>query len=82
MDASAYQEINNKVDRLIEGYQQAADKHSTILQINRAGSMVGVFFANEPVINYETASKSDTEAFSSYYRIMAEEGIFLPPISI
>lgn len=79
MNRTAYDEINKKVDRLVEGYRLAADKHGIPLQINRAGSMVGVFFADEPVINYETASKSDTEAFATYYRTMAEEGIFLPP---
>ncbi|MDX8046580.1 glutamate-1-semialdehyde 2,1-aminomutase [Gracilibacillus sp. S3-1-1] len=79
MDESAYEGINQKVDRLIEGYRLAADKHGVPLQINRAGSMVGVFFAKEPVVNYETASSSDTEAFATYYRTMAEEGIFLPP---
>ncbi|WP_163582377.1 glutamate-1-semialdehyde 2,1-aminomutase [Gracilibacillus saliphilus] len=79
MDREAYDEINQKVDRLVEGYRLAADKHNVSLQINRAGSMVGVFFADEPVINYETAAKSDTEAFATYYRTMAEEGIFLPP---
>ncbi|UOQ87423.1 glutamate-1-semialdehyde 2,1-aminomutase [Gracilibacillus salinarum] len=79
MDRSSYDDINTKVDRLIEGYRLAAEKYNIPLQINRAGSMVGIFFANEPVINYETASKSNTEAFATYYRTMAEEGIFLPP---
>ncbi|WP_208592433.1 glutamate-1-semialdehyde 2,1-aminomutase [Gracilibacillus suaedae] len=79
MDRAAYDEINKKVDRLVEGYRLAADKHGVSLQINRAGSMVGVFFTDEPVMNYETAVKSDTEAFATYYRTMAEEGIFLPP---
>ncbi|WP_058307224.1 glutamate-1-semialdehyde 2,1-aminomutase [Gracilibacillus massiliensis] len=79
LDGASYQAINQKVDRLVEGYQQAAEKYNVPLQINRAGSMVGVFFADEPVINYETAAKSDTDAFASYYRSMAEEGVFLPP---
>ncbi|SFM05948.1 glutamate-1-semialdehyde 2,1-aminomutase [Gracilibacillus orientalis] len=79
MDRAAYDEISKKVDRLVEGYRLAADKHNVSLQINRAGSMVGVFFAEEPVVNYETAANSDTEAFATYYQTMAEEGIFLPP---
>ncbi|GAB2560726.1 glutamate-1-semialdehyde 2,1-aminomutase [Gracilibacillus alcaliphilus] len=79
LDRSSYEEINKKVDHLVEGYRLAADKHQIPLQINRVGSMVGVFFAEEPVINYETASKSDTGSFASYYRTMAAEGVFLPP---
>ncbi|WP_066194457.1 glutamate-1-semialdehyde 2,1-aminomutase [Gracilibacillus timonensis] len=79
LDRSSYQWINQQVDRLIEGYRLAADEYQIPLQINRAGSMVGIFFAEEPVINFETAKKSDTVAFASYYRTMMEEGIFLPP---
>ncbi|SHN08093.1 glutamate-1-semialdehyde 2,1-aminomutase [Gracilibacillus kekensis] len=79
MEPSEYEGINKKVDRLVEGYQQASEKYNIPIQINRACSMVGIFFADEPVINYETAAKSDTEKFASYYRSMAEEGVFLPP---
>ncbi|MGM8366333.1 glutamate-1-semialdehyde 2,1-aminomutase [Virgibacillus sp. W0181] len=79
VEQADYDEMNVKVDQLIEGYRAAADKHSIPLQINRAGSMVGVFFSNEPVTNYETAQKADLELFAKYYRGMIEEGIFLPP---
>ncbi|SER75037.1 glutamate-1-semialdehyde 2,1-aminomutase [Gracilibacillus ureilyticus] len=79
MTEEEYVAINRKVDRLVQGYREAADKHGISLQINRAGSMVGVFFADTDVVNYETASGSDVERFATYYRVMAEEGIFLPP---
>lgn len=41
--------------------------------------MIGFFFTNEEVVDFETAKTSDTELFADYYRLMAEEGIFLPP---
>src|SRR5699024_10861224 len=74
-----YDLMNQKIDRLIAGYQKAAETHDVPLQVNRAGSMVGVFFTDEPVINFETAQTSDTDLFAKYYRGMIEEGIFLPP---
>ncbi|SET69859.1 glutamate-1-semialdehyde 2,1-aminomutase [Oceanobacillus limi] len=76
---SSYEEINHKVERLMEGFRTAADENGIPLTINRAGSMVGVFFTDEPVINYETAQKSNLDYFAQYYRAMIEEGIFLPP---
>ncbi|MFC7061629.1 glutamate-1-semialdehyde 2,1-aminomutase [Halobacillus seohaensis] len=79
MDQAAYQKISKKVDRLIEGYKAAAEKYNVPLTVNRAGSMVGVFFTNEPVVNFETANQSDLEMFSRYYRGMIEQGVFLPP---
>ena len=74
-----YIEINRKVDTLVEGYRQAADDYDIPLQINRAGSMVGVFFTDQEVINFETAQSSDLDRFAKYYRGMIEEGVFLPP---
>lgn len=79
LDESSYEEINQKVDKLMEGYKQAAIDFQIPLQINRAGSMVGVFFTNEPVINFETAQSANLDYFAQYYRGMIEEGVFLPP---
>ncbi|GEN51901.1 glutamate-1-semialdehyde 2,1-aminomutase [Halobacillus faecis] len=79
MTEEAYAAINKKVDRLIEGYEQAAEKHNIPLTVNRAGSMVGFFFTNEPVTNFETANQSDLELFTRYFQGMIEEGVYLPP---
>ncbi|AGT32979.1 glutamate-1-semialdehyde aminotransferase [Geobacillus genomosp. 3] len=74
-----YKEFSRKAARLEEGLRQAAGKYDIPHTINRAGSMIGLFFTNEPVVNYETAKTSDLELFAAYYREMANEGIFLPP---
>lgn len=79
MTEEAYVSINKKVDRLIEGYQEAAEKHNIPLTVNRAGSMVGFFFTNEPVTNFETANHSDLDLFTRYFQGMIQEGIYLPP---
>ena len=79
MDEEAYAIINKKVDRLIEGFMSAAEKHNIPLTANRAGSMVGFFFTNDPVTNFETASASDLEMFTRYFQGMIKEGIYLPP---
>jgi glutamate-1-semialdehyde 2,1-aminomutase len=75
----SYIEFNRKADRLEEGLSKAASDYEIPHTINRAGSMIGFFFTNEPVINYEAAKTSNLEYFASYYRSMANEGIFLPP---
>ncbi|MBX0358888.1 glutamate-1-semialdehyde 2,1-aminomutase [Halobacillus sp. Nhm2S1] len=79
MTEEAYASINKKVDRLIEGYEQAAEKYNIPLTVNRAGSMVGFFFTNEPVTDFETANQSDLELFTHYFQGMIEEGVYLPP---
>ncbi|MBM7572010.1 glutamate-1-semialdehyde 2,1-aminomutase [Aquibacillus albus] len=79
MTPEEYDQINAKVDRLVDGYKSAAEEFNIPLQVNRAGSMVGFFFNENEVINYQSASESNLEHFASYYRMMIEEGIFLPP---
>ncbi|GAQ16736.1 glutamate-1-semialdehyde 2,1-aminomutase [Oceanobacillus picturae] len=79
LDKSSYEQINKKVDRLMEGFKEAAHAHDIPLQINRAGSMVGVFFTNQEVINYETAQSANLDYFAQYYIAMMEQGVFLPP---
>ncbi|RIU93688.1 glutamate-1-semialdehyde 2,1-aminomutase [Oceanobacillus picturae] len=79
LDKSSYEQINKKVDRLMEGFKEAAHAHDIPLQINRAGSMVGVFFTDQEVINYETAQSANLDYFAQYYRAMMEQGVFLPP---
>ncbi|MDQ0351169.1 glutamate-1-semialdehyde 2,1-aminomutase [Alkalibacillus filiformis] len=76
---ASYDEINRKADRLVEGIEKAAKDYGVPLQVNRAGSMLGFFFTDEEVVNFETAKTSDLEWFAKYYKVMAEEGIFLPP---
>lgn len=66
-------------DLLEAGFREAATKYNIPHTVNRAGSMIGFFFTNEDVVNYDTAKTADLELFADYYRLMAEEGIYLPP---
>jgi glutamate-1-semialdehyde 2,1-aminomutase len=47
--------------------------------VNRVGSMFTIFFTSEPVTNWESAKKSDTQRFGEFHRNMLERGIYLAP---
>ncbi|MGG3771936.1 glutamate-1-semialdehyde 2,1-aminomutase [Heyndrickxia faecalis] len=74
-----YAAFRRKADRLEQGFHEAAVKYDIPHTINRAGSMIGIFFTNEEVNNFASARTSDLDLFARYYRGMAENGIFLPP---
>ncbi|HLO10890.1 MAG TPA: glutamate-1-semialdehyde 2,1-aminomutase [Pseudoneobacillus sp.] len=74
-----YVEFERKATMLEKGIKSAAEKFDIPHTINRVGSMVGFFFTNEEVYNYETAKTSNLEYFTTYYREMANQGVFLPP---
>jgi glutamate-1-semialdehyde 2,1-aminomutase len=47
--------------------------------VNRVGSMFTIFFTGEPVTNWESAKKSDTQRFGEFHRRMLDRGIYLAP---
>lgn len=75
----SYKEFIRKADMLEVGLKAAAKKYDIPHTINRAGSMIGFFFTNEDVINYDKAKTSNLDYFAAYYREMANQGVFLPP---
>src|SRR5699024_386045 len=74
-----YAEMNEYVDQLVAGYEEAIKQNDIPNHINLAGSMIGVFFTIQEVINFATAQTSNLYYFTKYYRSMIDEGIFLPP---
>jgi len=47
--------------------------------INRMGSMFTVFFTSDPVNDFASASRADTELFARFFRGMLKNGVSLPP---
>ena len=79
LDAGSYEYFKKLGDQLEEGFRAAATKYNIPHTVNRAGSMIGFFFTNEDVVDFASAKTSDLQLFAEYFRLMAEEGIFLPP---
>ncbi|MBP2240609.1 glutamate-1-semialdehyde 2,1-aminomutase [Cytobacillus eiseniae] len=75
----SYVEFTRLGDMLEAGIKASAEKYDIPNTFNRAGSMIGFFFTNENVINYEKAKTSNLDYFAAYYREMANQGVFLPP---
>ena len=76
---ASYDYFKKLGDQLEEGFRAAATKFNIPHTVNRAGSMIGFFFTNEDVVDFESAKTSDLALFAEYFKLMAEEGIFLPP---
>ncbi|MCB5238047.1 glutamate-1-semialdehyde 2,1-aminomutase [Niallia circulans] len=74
-----YKIFIEKADRLEEGLKEAAGNYDIPFTVNRAGSMIGFFFTNEDVKDYESAKTSNLDYFSAFYNSMLEQGVFLPP---
>ncbi len=77
------QEIYSQIDKLsgelVEGVAAAAKDAGVALCYNRVGSMFTWFFTAGPVTDWDSASKSNTEAFAKFFRSMLDSGVYLPP---
>ncbi len=78
-DEAAYQRLEVRAIFLEVGLRRAADRSETPVRINRAGSMLSMFFTNAPVTDFASASRSNTERFAAFFRGMLSRGLFLPP---
>lgn len=57
----------------------ARDTFGDSVQVNQVGSLMSVFFTKEPVVDYDSATSSDTEAYAAYFNAMLQQGIYLAP---
>jgi glutamate-1-semialdehyde 2,1-aminomutase len=74
-----YQDLDRKSDRLATGLLAAAKKAGIKASAERVGSMLGLFFTDQKVRNFDDAKTCNLELFSAYYKCMRDRGIYLAP---
>ncbi len=74
-----YQALDAKAERLLSGLEQAAIKSGIPVQAKRVASMLGLFFNEREVQNFEDAKTCDLERFSAFYNGMRQNGIYIAP---
>ena len=79
LDDEAYRRLEAKADRLIDGLAEAFAAAGVPAQLPRVGSMFGVFFADRPVTDFDSASAADHGAYARFFNGMVSRGHYLPP---
>lgn len=74
-----YDDLFRKTETLAKGLQEAAEEVGVPCQVNYIGTMLTCFLTDEPVTNYEQASRVDKRQFITYFRAMVEQGILIAP---
>ncbi len=78
-DPTVYQRLGVGAVFLEDGLRRAAEEAEIPVRINRAGSMLTLFFTSAPVTDYASAKRSDTARYAAFFRQMLDRGVFLPP---
>jgi len=74
-----YENLEDMGSQLETILKEAAQENERPLTINRAGSLLGMFFNPGPVHNWDDVIKSDVEAYKSYFHSMMDQGIYIAP---
>jgi glutamate-1-semialdehyde 2,1-aminomutase len=77
--AGAYERLEASGARLEAGLRNALARSARPACVNRAGSLLTVFFGVEQVGNADEARGADTARFAKFFHAMLDRGIYLPP---
>lgn len=71
-----YKELEEKGKRLAEAAKEAFGDR---VWVNRAGSLLSIFFTKEKVTDYQSAACSDREEYARYFHYLLKHGIYTAP---
>ncbi|MXP20068.1 glutamate-1-semialdehyde 2,1-aminomutase [Gordonia sp. HNM0687] len=80
-DAAVYRALDDNADRLATLLTDALDAAGVAHRVQRAGSMLSVFFtdAGEPIADYPGVKATETWRFAPFFHALLERGVYPPP---
>jgi len=79
LDAGSYEQLERTAARLADGLRAAAAAHDVPIQVPRAWTIGGLFFADGPIRSYADAQTGDGARYAAFFHGMLERGVFLAP---
>jgi glutamate-1-semialdehyde 2,1-aminomutase len=76
---NAYARLEALAAPLAAGLVAAAAAAGVPVQVSRVGSMLTLFFADQPVQDYHSARRADTARYARFFHAMLARGVYLPP---
>jgi len=74
-----YKDLARRGAILAAGLADAAREAGVPLQVNAFGSLLTPFFTNAPVRDYDSAVRSNTATYATFFNAMLARGIYPPP---
>jgi glutamate-1-semialdehyde 2,1-aminomutase len=74
-----YERLEALSARLAAGLAASAEKAGVAAVVNRVGSMLTAFFTAEPVVDFATATRSDTKRYARFFHAMLARSVYLAP---
>ena len=74
-----YECLSDQTQKLMHGMQHAAHKAKIPFAVDSVGGMFGFYFADQIPQSYEAVTKTNIEAFKTFFHSMLDEGVYLAP---
>ncbi|MEU1959118.1 glutamate-1-semialdehyde 2,1-aminomutase [Nocardia sp. NPDC019304] len=78
-DDAVYAALDRNAQRLGELFTSALTDAGVGHQVQFAGNMVSVFFAERPVTDYAAAKASETWRYPAFFHALLDGGVYAPP---
>jgi len=74
-----YECLTGQTQKLMAGLKKAADKANIPFAVDSVGGMFGFYFAASIPNSYEAVTKTNIDAFKTFFHLMLDEGVYLAP---
>ena len=79
LDAGSYETLEKTAGRLAGGLRRVFSDAGMVAQVTRVFTLVGVFFTERPVRNYEDARAADHQRYAKVFHALLEQGVYFAP---
>jgi glutamate-1-semialdehyde 2,1-aminomutase len=79
LEPQSYDALERSAERLAAGLRGAFADAGVLAQVTRAFTLVGVFFADAPVHNYEAARRANHGRYARLFHGLLDRGVFFAP---
>jgi len=79
LEPQSYDALERSAERLAAGLRGAFADAGVPAQVTRAFTLLGVFFADEPVHDYEAARRADHARYARLFHGLLDRGVFFAP---
>jgi glutamate-1-semialdehyde 2,1-aminomutase len=79
LDDAVYRTIEARATALGAGLESVFGAAGIPVQVSRVATLLGLFFTDAPVTDYESAKRADHERYARFFHAMLDRGVFLAP---
>ncbi|MCC9609568.1 glutamate-1-semialdehyde 2,1-aminomutase [Blastopirellula sp. JC732] len=77
-ETNPYPQLEKLGERLMTGLAKAASDAGVAHSVARVGSMATLFFGEGPIVDWDTAAKSDTKRYADFFWGLIDRGVYFP----